>query len=638
MQPETAAAWRIEDSFDLYRLEGWGNDYFSINESGHIVVHPDGPGTPAVDLKELVDEVRERGIGLPLLVRFNEILRARLEEIHTAFEQAIDEYGYENTYRGVYPIKVNQDRAVVEKLVEYGRPHHYGLEAGSKPELLAVIAMLEDNDALIVCNGYKDEEYVETALLASRLGRKVVLVVENPSELPLILECARKTDVTPRIGVRSRLSTRGSGHWENSGGDRSKFGLGGRELLDAVGFLKQRGLLGSLELLHFHIGSQVSSIRALKDAIREASWIYVNLVKLGAPLRYLDVGGGLGVDYDGSRSQLPSSVNYSLQEYANDVVAGVMEVCDPQGVPHPVLVSESGRATVAHHAVLVGDVLGAGELAMGEVPEAPPVDAAPPLRYLFETYEEFRGENLVETFHDVAAYRDECASLFGLGHLSLKQRVLAEDLFWATCRKILHLAQQREEIPTELEGLESALAETYFCNFSIFQSLPDVWAIEHLFPIVPLHRLAEEPTERAILADITCDSDGQIDRFIGDREPKSVLELHPFNAGEPYLLGVFLVGAYQEILGDLHNLFGDTNEVSVSLDADGGYRLDEVVTGDTVTDVLEYVGYHRGELMARLRRSTEVALRARQMTLVESRKLVQIYEEGLAGYTYLERD
>jgi len=629
--------WTPADSLDLYNIRGWGNNYFSVDSKGHMVVHPGGHGSPAIDLKELVDEVRERGIGLPLLIRFSEIIKARVVELNEAFGRAISEYGYQGSYRGVYPIKVNQDRYLVERLVGYGRPYHYGLEAGSKPELLAVMAMLEDEDALIICNGYKDEEYIETALLASKLGRHVILVVEKPSELPLIRQMSLRMGVRPRIGVRSRLSAKGSGHWEASGGDRSKFGLTGRDLLDAVQYMKENDLLDTFELLHFHLGSQISSIRAVKDGLREASQVYVNLVQMGAPLGYLDVGGGLGVDYDGSQTNFTSSLNYTLQEYANDVVFGVMEVCDSRGVPHPTIVSESGRATVAHHAVLVIDVLGVAEFAVGKLPRKPPAGTELSLRNMFETYREVSRKNLLESYHDAISYRDECLSLFNLGHLSLEDRGLAEDLFWATCQKILRITRTLPQVPEDLEGLERTLADTYFCNFSVFQSLPDSWAIDQLFPIVPIHRLDEEPSNRAVLADITCDSDGKIDHFIDRRDVKDVLELHPFN-DEPYYLGAFLVGAYQEILGDLHNLFGDTNTVHVSLDEEDDYRIEGVINGDTVTDVLRYVRYSREDLVAKVRQATEAALKAKRMTFEESKTLLRRYEEGLAGYTYLEQD
>ncbi len=629
--------WTVADSLELYNVRAWGNDYFSINDKGNVVVRGVGDELPEVDMKELVDEVRRRGLALPLLIRFPHILKARVEALNGAFQRAIQEYGYTATYRGVYPIKVNQDRYVVQKLVESGSPFHLGLEAGSKPELLAVLAMLEDEDGLIICNGYKDEEYIETALLGSTLGRVVILVVEKPSELPLIAAIAEKTGVRPHLGIRPRLSSRGSGHWEASGGDRSKFGLGARDLVEAIEFLRAHNLLDCFELMHFHLGSQISSIRSVKNALREAGRTYVELAKLGAPLRYFDVGGGLGIDYDGSQTNFSSSMNYSLQEYANDIVFGLMELCDPEGIPHPTIVSESGRALVAHHAVLVVDVLGVGEFAVGKLPDGPPEATHLAVRHLFDTFREVSRKNLLESYHDAVEYRDECLSLFSLGHLSLTERVLAEDLFWAICQRILRLTRDLDEVPEELEGLERALSDTYFCNFSVFQSTPDSWAIDQLFPVLPLHRHQEEPTRRAVLADITCDSDGKIDHFIDRRDVKAVLELHPAS-GEDYYLGVFLVGAYQEILGDLHNLFGDTNTLHVTLAGSGDYHIEHVVTGDTVTDVLKYVNYDRDDLLARLRRSVEAALKARRITLEDSRRLLRMYEEGLAGYTYLETE
>jgi arginine decarboxylase len=526
---------------------------------------------------------------------------------------------------------------VVETLVETGKQYAYGLEAGSKPELLAVMALLDQEDALVICNGYKDEEYIETALFYSRLGRRVVLVVEKPSELPLIAEVARRTGIAPRIGIRVKLSTRGAGRWEASGGDRSKFGLSSSELMAAIGFMREANLLPSFELLHFHLGSQISNIRNVKNALREVGHFFVEVVRLGASLKYLDVGGGLGVDYDGSQTNFTSSMNYTTEEYANDVVFSVLEACNSAGVPHPILVSESGRAVVAHHAVLVVDVLGTSEFPATGVPDKVP-DGAPNLvRNLLSTFKEVTNKNLLEAYHDAQEYKEESLTLFSLGHLSLEQRVLAENVFWAICQKIMRIARESGDIPEELETLEKQLSDTYFCNFSVFQSLPDSWAIDQLFPIMPIHRLNEKPTRQAVLADITCDSDGKIEHFIDKREVKDALELHPLN-NDDYYLGIFMVGAYQEILGDLHNLFGDTHAVQVSMGPSGGYLIDHVVSGDTVTEVLNYVSYNKDDLVAKLRRFTEVALRAGRITLDESRHLLRAYEDGLSGYTYLERD
>jgi arginine decarboxylase len=602
-----------------------------------VVSHPQGPEAGSIDLKELVDEVVRRGIGLPLLIRFSDILKSRVVDLHEAFRRAMTEYGYKGDYRGVYPIKVNQNRYVVEEITQFGRPYHYGLEAGSKPELLAVMGILDDEDALIVCNGYKDEEYIETALMCSKLGRKVMIVVEKFSELELIANTAKKIGVRPRIGIRIKLASKGSGRWEGSGGDRSKFGLSTREVVEAVRYLGEVDMLSCFELIHFHLGSQISAIRAVKNAMREAGRFFVEIVRLGAPLKYFDAGGGLGVDYDGSQTNFASSMNYTLQEYANDLVFSLQEICDAAGVPQPTIVTESGRAVVAHHSMLIVDALGVGEFDVGKAPEKLPENASRVVRNLFDTWRDISTKNVREAYHDALEYREEALSLFSLGSLSLPERVVAEDIFWAVCQKILKLVRDMRDVPEEFEGLERNLSDTYFCNFSMFQSLPDIWAIDQLFPIMPIHRLGEEPTRRAVLADITCDSDGKIDHFIDRRDVKDVLELHPLNGSDEYYLGVFLAGAYQEILGDLHNLFGNTNTVHVSLAPGGGYQIEHVVTGDTVTDVLKYVSYAREDLVARVRRFAEQAVRGNGMSLEETRSLLRMYEEGLSGYTYLER-
>jgi arginine decarboxylase len=628
--------WTVGDSSEIYGVKYWGNNYFSINDAGNVQAHPSGADAAKIDLKELVDEVARRGIGLPLLIRFSDILRSRIVELNETFKRAIAEYGYKGDYKGVYPIKVNQHRYVVEEIVQFGRPYHYGLEAGSKPELLAVMAMLDDEEALIVCNGYKDEEYIETALMASKLGRTVLIVVEKFSELSLIAETAKKMGVRPRIGIRVKLAAKGSGRWEASGGDRSKFGLSTREVVEGINFLRANDLLNCFELLHFHLGSQISAIRAVKNALREAGRFYVEVCRLGAPLKYFDAGGGLGVDYDGSQTNFASSMNYSTQEYANDIVFSLQEICDAGGVAHPTIVTESGRAVVAHHSMLVVDILGVGEFDVGKAPEQIGTDASRVVKNLFEAFRDVSRKNVLETYHDALEYKEEALQLFNLGNLSLPERVVAEDIFWAVCQKLLKMVREMREVPEELEGLERALSDTYFCNFSMFQSLPDIWAIDQLFPIMPIHRLNEEPTRRAVLADITCDSDGKIDHFIDRRDVKPVLELHPVN-GQDYYLGIFLIGAYQEILGDLHNLFGNTNTVHVAMAAGGGYQIEHVVTGDTVTDVLKYVSYSREELVARVRRFAELAVRANRMSLDETRSMLRLYEEGLAGYTYLER-
>ena len=631
--------WSINESRELYAAHRWGQGMFSIGERGNLLAHPllsdEGEEGPGIDLKALVDELVGRGISSPILLRFPDILSRRITDLNAAFQQAITELEYQGVYRGVYPIKVNQDRRVVERIVETGANFHYGLEAGSKPELLAVMAMLRDPEALVICNGYKDASYVETALLASRLGLRVILVVEKPGEIDLIHRVSERCGIPYRLGIRVKLSTKGAGRWESSGGDRSKFGLSSREMLQAVKRLESFGTLDRFQLLHFHLGSQISSIRNVKNALREASRYYTELRQLGAGLEYLDVGGGLGVDYDGSQTNFQSSMNYSLQEYANDVVWGIMEACDQAEVPHPTIVTEAGRAVTAHHAVLIVDVLGVNSVAPA-VPDAPDDDAPPVVWNIWESYEALSRKNFIETYHDAADYKEEALQLFKLGHLSLEQRVHVETIFWRLATQILKIVRDLPHVPEEFEGLEQVLSDTYFCNFSVFQSLPDSWAVNQLFPVMPIHRLEEKPTRRGVLADITCDSDGQISQFIDLRDVKDVLELHPFDVEHPYYLGIFLVGAYQEILGDLHNLFGDTNEVHVSASPDGSYRIDYVVEGNTVTEVLDYVGYDRKRLNGRLRQATEIALREKRMTIEESRTLMRVFEQGLAGYTYLE--
>ena len=631
--------WTIADAAETYGISRWGGGYFSINQAGNLVVTPSEAPGDQVDIKALVDELQRRGLQLPLLLRFSDILRSRIELLNKAFARAMRECEYKGSYRGVYPIKVNQSRRVVEEIVEFGRPHHYGLEAGSKPELLAIMALHEDDQALVICNGYKDDEYIRTALLASKLGRTVILVVEKPTELDQIHRVAQQVGIRPILGLRARLSARGAGRWEGSGGDRSKFGLSAAEMVSAVRKLEEWGELDTLRLIHFHLGSQISAIRSIKNALNEAGRYYVELFNMGCTdLCYLDVGGGLGVDYDGSQTNFQSSMNYSVQEYANDVVFAIQNVCDSAEVPHPTIVTESGRAVAAHHSVLVVNVLSVSPPFNYDEPQEPAEDAEPVAKHLYETFTSVNSKNLLESYHDAVDYKDQALQLFNLGHLSLEMRVQCEQLFWAISRKILAIVRTVQHVPEDLQGLERTLSDTYFCNFSMFQSLPDIWAVDQLFPIVPIHRLDEEPSRRGVLADITCDSDGKIDSFIDQRDVKKVLELHSKPKNEDYYVGIFLVGAYQEILGDMHNLFGDTNTVHVSIGPDGGYFLEEVVAGDTISDVLRYVDYAPEDLVKKLRQNVERALRQRRITLDESRQLIQVYCDGLNGYTYLQKD
>jgi arginine decarboxylase len=626
-------AWTVKDSADLYNISGWGRDFFGINEAGRVEVTPAGHGSTRIDLKELVDDLRSRGLNLPILIRFSDILKTRVEELFGAFRQAIAENDYKGTYRGVYPIKVNQQRHVVEELVEYGRPFNLGIEAGSKPELLVALALQDNPEALILCNGYKDRAYIETALLAQKLGRQVVIVVDRMAEVDTIIAAASDLDARPVIGVRARLATKGAGKWVESTGDRSKFGLTSAELVSAVTRLESVGMLDCLQLLHFHIGSQITAIRAIKDALREASRIFVELYRLGAPMRLIDCGGGLGVDYDGSQTNFHSSVNYSLQEYAADVVSQIAEACNAKGVPHPDIVTESGRALVAHHSVLVFNVLGVNEMLVGQVPESTGAGDHRTIQQLDETYRGISRKNFQEAYHDALQLKEEAVTAFNLGILDLKDRARVEELFWAICERILKIVRDLPYVPDDLEGLEKSLSDTYYCNFSLFQSLPDHWAVRQLFPTLPIVRLNEQPARRAILADVTCDSDGKMDEFIDLRDVKSSLELHRIN-GESYYIGAFLVGAYQEILGDLHNLFGDTDAAHVKLDGDD-YRVEHVVEGDSVAEVLSYVQYSKEDLVSRVRRAVEVALREKRLTMAESGHLMRRYEEGLEGYTYL---
>jgi arginine decarboxylase len=626
-------AWTINDSIELYNVSGWGKDFFTINDAGNVEVTPGGPGSTRIDLKELVDDLRSRGLNLPLLIRFSDILRTRVHQLCGSFQQAIAENEYRGQYRGVYPIKVNQQRHVVEELVEYGRPYNLGIEAGSKPELLVALALQDNPDALILCNGYKDRAYIETALLAQKLGRHVIVVIDQIGELETLLTTARELEVRPVIGVRARLSTKGAGKWVESTGDRSKFGLTTAEMVAAVERLRAAEMLDCLQLLHFHIGSQITNIRAVKDALRESSRIFVELHLLGANMRFLDCGGGLGVDYDGSQSNFHSSVNYTLQEYASDVVSQIAEACDAKGVPHPDIITESGRALVAHHSVLVFNVLGTNEIIVGQIPQSLSDDEHPVIQQLYETYAGVSRKNFQEAYHDAIESKEEAITAFNLGYLDLKARARVEQLFWATCEKILKIVRDLPYVPDELEGLERQLADTYYCNFSIFQSMPDHWAVRQLFPTIPIQRLNRVPTRRAVLADLTCDSDGKMDQFPDLKDVKHLLELHAINS-EPYYIASFLVGAYQEILGDLHNLFGDTDAVHVRLDGDD-YRVEHVVEGDSVSEVLSYVQYSKEDLVSRVRRAVEAALREKRLTMAESGQLLRRYEEALEGYTYL---
>jgi arginine decarboxylase len=630
--------WGVSDSLKLYNIENWGDQYFSINPSGNLTVHPKRGEGPGIDLKSVVDEVKAQGVGMPVLIRFQDIIRHRVVGLNEAFRKSIAEFGYKGVYRGVYPIKVNQMREVVEEIIDAGRPYDFGLEAGSKAELAAVIAMNLSPNSLVICNGYKDYAFIKMALMGLKLGKRVIIVVEKLSELYQIIAVAKEVGVVPQIGVRTKLYSKGSGKWESSGGEFAKFGLTTPELLQAVRTLRQEGFLDSFKLLHFHIGSQITNIKTIKDAVKEGTRIYSKLRKMGVNVEFLDVGGGLGVDYDGSRTSFESSINYSLAEYVSDVVYSIQEICQAEEVPEPNIVSESGRALVAHHSVLLVNVFGSIEV--GDTPfpmdeTADEDDVVKEMRYLSQ---HLSAKNLLEHFHDALQRKEEALSMFKLGFLSLEDKAKVETLFWAICKVIHKNAQGLKYVPDEVEALNKHLADQYLCNFSLFQSMPDHWAIQHLFPIVPVHRHDEEPTHSCTLVDITCDSDGKVNKFIDLRDIKDTLGLHPLKNGEPYYLGFFLMGAYQDIMGDLHNLFGRVNEVHVFLDETepGGYYIEEVIQGNNIAGVLSWIQYSATDLEKRVKEQIEHKVREGAIKPREGVELQNFYEGVMNGYTYVD--
>ncbi|MAY74528.1 MAG: arginine decarboxylase [Phycisphaerae bacterium] len=667
--PDAAAAsraWTIEDAEERYGLRAWGGGCFRVSDDGHLLVAPRGDDDPSaiIDLYEVVQGLDQRGLATPVLVRLPDLLRKRLGDIRSAFDDAIRGNEFRGGYSCVYPIKVNQQRQLVETIREIGAELGFGLEAGSKPELLAVLGLTRDQHATpIVCNGFKDDEYIETVVLAQKLGRVIYPVIESFGELERLLRHASRYGIRPRIGIRLKPSTAGVGKWAESGGERSKFGLHAPELLAALELLKSRGMADCLKLVHFHVGSQMCDIRQVKTAVSELARVYCELRRLGAGVEVIDIGGGLAVDYDGSNSTWASSMNYSLEEYANDVVYRIGAACNEAGQPHPLIISESGRAMVANSSILIFDILGRTRFrtdpglawARGLIAEEETEgrDVPQPVKDLVETWESLIGSpdiaesNLVEAFHDAQQAREEALNLFRLGYLSLPMRAVAERFYWAIGKRAVAISEERNDggpLPDQLTDLPEHFSDIYFGNFSLFQSLPDSWAIDQVFPVVPLHRLDEKPTRRAIIADITCDSDGKIDRFActDQRDYAPTLDVHELRVAndgtptEPYLLGIFLVGAYQEVLGDLHNLFGDTHAVHVALDEDAGWRIDDVIEGDTVRDVLRYVQFNPDELRRSIRQEVEAAVRKNRMSVAESQSLLRFYESGLEGYTYLE--
>lgn len=637
MKQDKLSRWTMDNTEEVYGIRTWGAGYFEHSAGGEIVVRPRGtPDSPAVSMMEIVKGLKARGIGMPVLLRFADILASRIAWINHSFLKAIKDNGYQADFRGVYPIKVNQQQQVIEDVVEYGRPFHHGLEAGSKAELITALAYCNDPEALIICNGYKDEEFIDLALYALKMGLQAILVIEMPSELPLILRRSEALGVKPRLGVRAKLAAKGGGHWNESGGDRSQFGLNAVQIIELVDELRTADRLDCLEMIHYHLGSQIPNIRAIRAGIVEASRMYVDLVQEGARMGMLNVGGGLAVDYDGSHSNFASSANYKVDEYAADIIEAVQKTADAAGVAHPRIISESGRATVAHHSVLLFNIFDVSRTVLPKEEESVPADAHEMVRNLQEVNRLLNPKNVQECYHDAVFYRDELRSLFTQGLVHLRERALGERIFWRIILRIAEEVQGRKYVPDELQDLETVLADVYFGNFSVFQSLPDSWAIEQLFPIVPIHRLDEAPTRKAVLADITCDCDGKIDRFIDLHDVKRTLPLHEINGGD-YYLGVFLVGAYQETLGDLHNLLGDTNVVSVRLGDQGQPEYAREISGDTVAEVLSYVEYDVGDMVDLMRKTAERAVRQGLITPEDRRTIMSAYENGLRGYTYFEQ-
>lgn len=629
--------WRIEDSAELYNVSGWGLKYFSINDKGHVQVTP-REGYATVDIKEVIDELKLRDVSAPVLLRFPDILDNRIQKISACFKKAADEYSYKGQNFVVYPIKVNQMRQVVEEIVSHGNKYNIGLEAGSKPELHAVLAVNPQSNSIIVCNGYKDEDYVELALLAQKMGRRIYLVVEKLNELKLIADVARRLDISPNIGIRIKLSSSGSGKWEESGGDVSKFGLNSSELLDALSFLDKNNMTQCLKLIHFHIGSQITKIRRIKNALREAMQFYVQLSKMGFKIEFVDIGGGLGVDYDGTRSSMgENSMNYSIQEYVNDSVSALVDVCTKNKLPHPNIITESGRSLTAHHSVLVIEVLETTQLPIWNDNEVIEEDAHELAKELYNIWDRINASTLFEDWHDALQIREEALELFSLGLLDLRTRAQIEKLFWSVARDVNDLTKSMKHPPEELRKVDRMLPEKYFCNFSLFQSLPDSWAIDQLFPIMPIQRLDEKPTRRCTIQDITCDSDGKINRFVSPQGMSYSLPIHTFRQNDKYYIGVFLVGAYQEILGDLHNLFGDTSAVHISVDKDS-YEIEQIIDGEPVADVLDYVEYSPKKLVRKLETWVSAKMKQGIISAEEGRQFLNNYKSGLYGITYLERD
>lgn len=630
--------WCIEDSVELYGVRSWGAGYFDISKQGHVTINPFGNSNgPKVSVYEVIQELKERGYDMPVLLRVENILDSQITFLHQSFRSAITKLGYKGEYRGVFPIKVNQQQQVVEKITQYGAAYHHGLEVGSKAELIAAVAQLKSREACLICNGYKDEEFIDLGLHALKMGLKCFFVLEMPSELETILARSKKLGIAPMLGVRVKLSTKASGHWSESGGERSSFGLTSAQIIDIIDTLKEHDMLSCLQLMHYHLGSQVPNIRDIRAAVTEATRIYAGLVQEGANMAYLDLGGGLAVDYDGSHTNYVCSRNYSLDEYCADVIEAVMTILDELKIQHPHIVTESGRATVAYYSMLLFNILDISTIEVGTLPNDLPEEALEPVQNLRETYQNITLRNLQESYNDALYYYDEMQQLFNSGLASLRDRTMAERYFWAIIKRVAEEKNQLKHIPKDMKNIDASIADIYYCNFSVFQSLPDSWAIDQLFPIMPIHKLDEFPSQQAILSDLTCDSDGRIDHFIDPQGYKSTIELHKIKKDEEYYLGAFLVGAYQETLGDLHNLLGDTHVVSIRIHEDASYEFVREIRGDTVEDILAYVEYDPRRMLEDIRSTAEKAVREKRMTAKERYHLMSAYEEGVRGYTYFER-
>jgi len=638
IKAELLDPWKISDSENLYGIKNWGDPYFSINKDGEVSVHPFGKNKPVnISIMKIIEGVRDRGFDMPVLLRFENILDSQICSINETFKSAIKEYGYKGEYRGVYPVKVNQQQQVIEEITKFGEQYHHGLEVGSKAELIAALAYLKDTEACLICNGYKDEEFIDLGLYAVKLGFNLFFVVEIPGEVDLIMERSKFLNIKPNIGVRIKLATKAGGHWTESGGDRSIFGLNVSQIIRVVDKLKKNEMLDCLKLLHYHLGSQIPNIRDIRSAVSEAARVYIELFKEGAPMGYIDIGGGLAVDYDGSNTNYINSRNYSLGEYCADVIEVIMDMTDEEKVPHPTIISESGRAIVAYYSVLVFNVLDTSTFMDIPIPEEEDDNIHEYNEPLKEALTTLNKKNLQESYNDAIYYRDQLREHFRHGNLSLRERSTGEAYFWQIIKKIAQEKNELKKTRLELEGIDDAIADIYYGNFSIFQSLPDSWAIEQLFPIIPLHRHKEMPTRRAVLADITCDCDGKIDRFIDEHDVARSLRLHSFDSNEEYYIGTFLIGAYQETLGDLHNLFGDTNIASIRINELGDYDIVREIEGDSVADVLSYVEYDIKAIIDNFKKTAETAIRQKRITPTERKEIMTAYESGLRGYTYYEK-